>query len=216
MLLGACAPSWDTMEAQFQADTPAEKATPISTAAAPSAAERVRLVGGRVRLATESLCERPEPLPNKLRAAETNSGAGCAVAFELSDRSGANAYSYGDLIIIDRGLVRFAGDDAELAFVLAHELAHSLLGLRKFANREERQRLEMTADNIALYLLARAGYDLRTGVKLLRRMAIAYPKLNTPNHPPLMARFEVLERVIAKLDEAGASPEPGRNQRDLR
>jgi hypothetical protein len=212
------------MDAQFQSDPQADMATQLARTATSPAAERVRLVGSRVRLATEALCQRPEPVPSgraeawtdsepRVRAAkacagrpsatDANAEAGCAVAFQLSGQSGANAYSYGDLIIIDPGLVRFAGDDAELAFVLAHEMAHSLLGPRESANREERQRLELTADNIALHLIARAGYDLRTGVGLLRRMAITYPKLNTPDHPALMARFEALERVIAKLDETG-------------
>ena len=116
LLLSACAPSWDTTDARFQADTQAENTAPFVPAAKPSAAERLHLVGARVRQATETLCQRPEPLPSGPRAAEAKSGAGCTVAFELSDRSGANAYSYGDLIIIDRGLVRFAGDDAELSF----------------------------------------------------------------------------------------------------
>ncbi|ANC50458.1 hypothetical protein CP97_14772 [Aurantiacibacter atlanticus] len=102
-----------------------------------------------------------------------NPPAGCHSLIEIRVESGPRARSDGQIIQIQYA---FAGqlDDQQVAIVIAHELAHSVLEHRRrkeeagidnglFAavgkNRQANRRAEIEADRLSAHLLANAGYD---------------------------------------------------------
>ena len=110
-----------------------------------------------------------------------------------------SAYADGDRVVVFHGMMDFIADDGELAAVIAHEIANSLLpglgiagspsdySLSNFFNWgmepeatgdpvDDRARAHdrgLAADYVAAYLLARAGFDHRALIGLWRRVAAA-------------------------------------------
>jgi len=98
---------------------------------------------------------------------------GCASRFQLLPGRRLNASADGVYVQVSGALAEFAADDDELAVIIAHELAHNILGhkarldaagvsrglLAGFGrNRTRIRATELEADRWALYLMARAGY----------------------------------------------------------
>ncbi|GGB91003.1 hypothetical protein GCM10011352_16310 [Marinobacterium zhoushanense] len=119
-----------------------------------------------------------------------------------------NAYADGQNVIITSGLIRFAESDAEVAMVLAHEIAHnamkhleakqsnisaaSLLDILVaaygvntrglFANlggQAFTKEFEQEADYVGLYILARADVPMNGLSDFWRRMAAESPDANS-------------------------------------
>ena len=89
---------------------------------------------------------------------------GCLSRFELELRDDNNARADGVHVAIDRGLFNAARDEGEVAVVLAHELAHNILGHDRLlgspgVRTAGIRAAEIAADRLSLYLLANAGYD---------------------------------------------------------
>lgn len=101
----------------------------------------------------------------------------CPGRFELKT-AGRSAQADGDRVIMGRGFASTGRpsdrlEEAERAFVVAHELAHNLLGHRSDLDRTGRQlgkiRLtEREADRLGVWLLANAGYDPEAASRLMR------------------------------------------------
>lgn len=153
---------------------------------------------------------------------------GCGSRFQLLPGAGLNAKADGRYVQVSGGLVEFVGSDDELALVIAHELAHNILGHRArldaagtsrglFAgfgkNRTRIRETELEADRFALYLMARAGYDpaiapafwARFGRKLVPGF------LSDGTHPGTAERVRRAEAEIARIrqqQEAGQQPTP--------
>lgn len=53
---------------------------------------------------------------------------GCSIPIELQSTPIPNAYSTGDKIVIQSGILRVTRTDAELAIIIGHEMAHANLG----------------------------------------------------------------------------------------
>src|SRR5262249_47688028 len=53
--------------------------------------------------------------------------AGCPAEIVLLPSARRNAYADGRYLVVTSAMVEFVADDAELSFVLAHELAHNIL-----------------------------------------------------------------------------------------
>ncbi len=88
-----------------------------------------------------------------------------------------NAWIYDDgWIAVTSGLLKIVHDEDELAFIIAHEMAHldmeraRVLGFSGLTG-EEKMRSELEADRIAVTYLERAGYRPRKAIDLLQRMA---------------------------------------------
>lgn len=119
------------------------------------------------------------------------------------------AASVGDnFIVLTSGLINRLDVEAEMAFILAHELAHYLLGHTSLVGRADTDfsatadvlpELEKDADRLGLELVIAAGYDPR-----LARVAIAkaYQGSNmlTPSasHPSFVSRISELEHGLAR------------------
>ncbi|MBX7139218.1 MAG: M48 family metallopeptidase [Oligoflexia bacterium] len=92
-----------------------------------------------------------------------------------------NAYWLGaGRIYISQSLINTARSEAELAFVIAHELAHGLLNhpsaafAQSSASETALAEREAEADELALKLLKNAGFDPVEGAGLLERVRAKY------------------------------------------
>lgn len=129
----------------------------------------------------------------------------CGAELVVAPIHDINAFADGERVIVTRGLLRFAGEDAELAQVIAHEVAHNALdhmGEAKIgagvgfvldlvfmgATGADSGGLfqslgagiastgnEAEADYVGLYLMARAGYPVQGAAELWRRLAVESP-----------------------------------------
>ncbi len=115
---------------------------------------------------------------------------------------------------IGTGMLRFVDSDDELAILLAHELAHSLLAPEP---REHDTPVEETdADRLGLYLAARAGFDVAGAVSLLQRLEREFPLAVEDRtgyaHPVSEERWTTLESTTAEIQrkrDRGVPLEPG-------
>lgn len=95
----------------------------------------------------------------------------CVTRFELMSNSG-RAVADGNRVVIGMNFSGFAYEEARLAAVVAHELAHNVLGHKAWLDengRSQRNRrvTEREADRLMPWLLANAGYDPRAAVRFM-------------------------------------------------
>lgn len=99
----------------------------------------------------------------------------CASRFWVDARAKLDAGADGDGVRITTGLMAFtAHDDAELAAVVAHELAHNLLLHRQRLNAVNRRTAdilatEIEADRLSVWLMANAGFDTEAALRFAER-----------------------------------------------
>ncbi|MDE2620692.1 MAG: M48 family metalloprotease [Sphingomonadales bacterium] len=114
----------------------------------------------------------------------------CAVEVRLSPRPVINAAALGHTIVIGGGLEQLLRDDSELAFAVAHEMAHVVLGHTAPARRAEisaparRRALEEEADKLALRLMAQASYDAAAA-------SAAWLKIADASRPALVRLLDI-------------------------
>lgn len=97
----------------------------------------------------------------------------CATRFELMG-DGKRAVADGERVVIGIEFPAFAYEEPVFAGVVAHELAHNLLGHRAWLSREGRKqgnirRAEREADRLMPWLLANAGYEPRAAQTFMER-----------------------------------------------
>ena len=125
----------------------------------------------------------------------------CSYPVVLGNGDEVNAYADGKQVIVQRGMLRFATSDTELALVISHEIAHnsmshirskmtnyalgSILDIAAqvllkvptqglFGNvgaNAYSKDFEAEADYVGLYIMARAGGDIDNAPQFWRRMA---------------------------------------------
>ena len=98
----------------------------------------------------------------------------CASDFQIDPSAQFDAGAQGNMVSITSAFAEYAADEAELAAIVAHELAHNILqhrarldaakvnrGLgRSFGkSRQAILATEIEADQLSVWLLANAGYD---------------------------------------------------------
>lgn len=125
-----------------------------------------------------------------LRAGETLSltlapRTGCLLRIRLAYSNQQTAVSAGDYVVVSSGLLTMARSDDELAFVIAHEMAHVQLEhgkllreqhvphgiLRGFGRNGARVRAtEDAADHLGGQIAIAARYDVASGAEILRRL----------------------------------------------
>ncbi|MFK7866807.1 MAG: M48 family metalloprotease [Alphaproteobacteria bacterium] len=122
----------------------------------------------------------------------------CDYPVFLGESSEINAFATGDSIVIQKGMISFAQQDLELRLVIAHELAHNMMGhieastinhlggvlldsvlivvsgidfgARHIAMDAYSQEFEAEADYVGIYLLERAGFDSTGSADFWRKM----------------------------------------------
>lgn len=156
------------------------------------------------------------------------SDAGCASRFQLLPGAGLNAKADGTYVQVSGGLAEFVRSDDELALVMAHELAHNVLGHRAQLdaqgvsrgllagfgkNRRRIRDVELEADRLALYLMARAGFDPSVAPDFWQRFGRRQVPgfLSDGTHPGTSERVRRAEAEIARIRQqhaAGQQPTP--------
>lgn len=151
---------------------------------------------------------------------EISGSQGCGGRFAMLQRSSSNAWSDGRYVAVTDRMMDAVTDDHELAFVVAHEIAHNIL---HHANRSSSiKRLfmqfgigaakmkasEMEADTLAVELIARAGYDLNAPERLLRRSSRARWMDLPITHPGISRRILIVRAAIARLAIAQPQEQP--------
>lgn len=136
---------------------------------------------------------------------------GCGGRFVVLPDDELNAWTDGYYIAVTSRMMRFAPDDNELAFVIAHEMAHNMLDHahpQRSANVARGKTAEFQADALAVELLARSGHDLAAPARFLRRSA----KLQLFNlhlsHPGNSRRIQVVSSSIDRLTPVHAAAAP--------
>lgn len=145
---------------------------------------------------------------HRLVGDDLNAFAGFTPRILVAERAVPNAFARAPhTIVLTTGLLDVVGSEDELAFVLAHELGHLLLGhVQSGAEGPQSARLlgmnsrrpidlELEADAFSLKMLAESGYSPASGRVLLERLGewgaeagIALQEL----HPTLKIRAEQL------------------------
>lgn len=151
------------------------------------------------------------------------STAGCPLRIRLARDDQLNAFAKDGYVILTTRMLEFVRNDDELAVVIAHELAHELLGhedrlealkvpkglLRGFGKNAARVKAtEIEADRLGLKLSWAAGYDPAAASGFWDRFYRAVPS-GLPifrTHPGLSARKRLVSEVVAEL--RGQSPPP--------
>lgn len=171
------------------------------------------LADGRVTLALRRRGQQLSLTVNAVR--------GCATRFQIVPGGRMNAQADGVYVQVTTALAQYAGDDAELAAVLAHEFAHNVLGHRvrlnaagvrrgvfaNFGNNARRIReTEIEADRLSVWLMERAGYDPDAAVRFWSRFGRrGLNFLGSPTHPNWRLRVQSFEAEIAKIRAARAA-----------
>ena len=160
---------------------------------------QARLMGG----STELLIRRNGSVQQVGLVAER----GCGGQLTLANSSGLNAWADGRYIILTTGMNAFARSDDEIAFVIAHEMAHNILG--HFDRRGTRMSifgrssrdLELDADGFAVRFMSVSGYRPAAGITFLqhsrRRLWWAF----SLDHPGFGSRIRTVAAEIAKWRE---------------
>lgn len=123
----------------------------------------------------------------------------------LSSKQSVNAKATGKKIILNRGMLRFAETDTELAYVLSHEVAHNVMrhvravvtnytlgtivdlaalsvgvvtgnAVGAAAAYSRAPSFESEADYVGLYIMARSGQPIDDAANFWRRIAAIDPK----------------------------------------
>ena len=107
-------------------------------------------------------------------------------------------------IILSKPLIASLANEGQLAFVVAHELAHLVLGHTPQSGLSESARgdLEIDADSFAVGLIALAGYDPRVATGALTRAAPYGALFNfglsaSGSYPALDERVQKVQRMVA-------------------
>lgn len=149
---------------------------------------------------------------------------GCPSHFLLGKSTGLRGVSSdGRQVGVSAEMLDYTGSDDELALVLGHELAHNILGHNKGvpafrakgedrSGRSKKSR-EAEADRWALYLMARAGYDVAVAPGFWRRWGpkTSFGIFNAGTHPGWRDRAAAAEAEIARIravQAAGRAPIP--------
>ena len=152
----------------------------------------------------------------------------CQFSLQVIENERINGVSNGRQVAVTTGAMRTFFWDDELAWILAHEIAHNILNhvqnaklqlmLNKFLSATvgtssqatkapDPRSLEAQADYVGSYLMARAGYDLdairrvwnRMGEIESRQPILGHEMAQT--HPTTMERMAAFEETLKEIEE---------------
>ena len=138
---------------------------------------------------------------------------GCGGRFAVMRNNALEAWSDGRYVAVTDRMMDFVSDDAELAFVVAHEMAHNILhhadqtrGInRLFAEfgfgARKLKAAEIEADGLAVELMARAGFDVTAPERLLRRFATGRSMDLSITHPGISRRIAIVKTAAARFPQ---------------
>lgn len=162
----------------------------VSAIASPSASiarsfeNRFDSVAGNIFSASTEFCENFES------SGEVTS---CVRDILIVETSSYNAWARSGRIFITRRLVEVSSED-ELAYVIAHELAHVVLGHSGSSIRNE-----IAADYLAARIMRRSGFDVSAAKTVLARLQtrriLGFP-FSLLTHPPSSRRLRAIDQAV--------------------
>jgi len=133
-------------------------------------------------------------------------GDGRRWRFVVLDEGKLEAHAAVGHIYVTRGLLAALRDEAELAAVLAHQLAHALAGhadeIRAESESSSRDD-EAQADALAVSFVARAGYDPRAVIDATRAIAAARDDASDPIWDARLEQIALLAEARPAGERAG-------------
>lgn len=152
----------------------------------------------------------------------------CGFHVELGQSPSVTAFSDGNRIMVTQGMMFYAKNDESLAYVIAKEMAHSVLDHPSLSNNTSRakllidnliqtppkstdttglkamsKRFDIDADSVSLAMLVRGGYSIDGTTRFWRNMAYHFPasrkKHYTSLHPEASARVSVMPQSINRI-----------------
>ncbi len=131
---------------------------------------------------------------------------GCTSRVVVEPGGKLNAYADGTYVKLTSGVAEYAADEGELAAIIAHEMAHNILGHQAKLDANGRSRAniletEIEADKFSVRLLSGAGYDPRIAARFWERFGkkTGAGIFATGTHLRTKARVALLEEEAAKL-----------------
>jgi hypothetical protein len=149
------------------------------------------------RGATELLIERNGAVSRIMLQGQ----AGCGGELSLLNSNQQNAWSDGDQVAMTTGMLRLAQSDDEVAFVVAHEMAHNILGHSRSSRSQffGARRSEIAADQMAVGLMTAAGYRAQSGISFLETARRRYWWSISLDHPGFGTRIRAVTAAISAL-----------------
>lgn len=140
---------------------------------------------------------------------------GCASRVQLVPHGSINARADGRYIQIDGDMLDFVRSDDELAAVMAHELAHNILHhhrddtVQRITKAQSRAN-EYAADQLGVWLYARAGFDLAAQLPLFSRLKAKVGGGLFPDrfHPGWNDRIARIADAIGTIERQRAAHQP--------
>lgn len=135
---------------------------------------------------------------------------GCGGDIKFVDSSSVNAWSDGRHVVLSAAIVNMARSDDELAFVIAHEMAHNILGHLDKSGRDSRALLgqlfaaggprgaESQADAAAVSLMNKGGYAPEAGISFLQAAGRRMWWAVSLSHPGFGSRMRTVAAAIAR------------------
>ncbi len=142
--------------------------------AMPDRPDRLADVASRITLALPDVCD-----CRKARHEESTSLRLCGYAIKIENRPELYASTNGKRISLTRGMLRFFAHDDELAFVLAHELSHILLGHAGAFDGLAPRVAEVEADRLGIQIVSKANFNTEIAAEFPERLAQFYPGMNS-------------------------------------
>ena len=128
--------------------------------------------------------------------------AGCGGELSLVNSGEQNAWSDGTHVAVTTAMMRLAHSDDELAFVIAHEMSHNILGHSDSSVSQifGARRSEIDADQMAVSLMTYAGYQPQSGISFLEtaRRRFWWSSLSL-DHPGFGTRIKAVAAAISAL-----------------
>ncbi len=147
---------------------------PAADQADPSAKpDRLADVASRITLALADVCD----CRGTQHAGSTTLRL-CGYAIKIDNMSELEASTNGRRIRITSGMLRFFAHDDELAFVLAHEVSHILLGHAGAFDGLSARVAEAEADKLAIQIVSKSGFNTEIAANFPERLAQFYPSMN--------------------------------------
>jgi hypothetical protein len=141
----------------------------------------------------------------------------CRSRVELAPGNALNANANGLVAQISGCLVNWVESDDELALVIAHEMAHNLMGHPKKLSEKSalsglatslglsgnaQRQMELDADRMGIIMTATAGYNYKIAPDFWARLNSNAPLASflATSHPTTRARRENAQRVVDELN----------------
>lgn len=128
---------------------------------------------------------------------------GCGGKLALTSSSTMNAWADGKHVVVTTGMTGLSRSDDEIAFVIAHEMAHNMLRhsiadgrSRGFFGFSRIRRGEIEADAYAVRLMKVAGYQAAGGVSFLQNARRRFWWSFSLDHPSFGRRIKTVSAAI--------------------